>query len=90
MSRRYRHVAKNHEIAKPLEIGAEIAKLQSWGLRGEMVTSVRHQCVRQPQNRRGLCRKFEKKFEIVFFFIIPGNIFLLPEDFCPAVIDGLM
>ena len=60
MSRRYKHVAKNHEIAKKLEIGAEIAKLQNGGLRGEMVTNGPHQCVRQPQIRGGLWRKFEK------------------------------
>ena len=45
MSCRYKHVAKNHEIPKHFVIGAEIAKLQNGGLRGEMVTIGPHHCV---------------------------------------------
>ena len=87
MSRRYKHVAKNHEIAKKLEIGAELAKLQNGGLKGEMVTNGPHQCVWQPQNRGGLCRKIKKNGN---FFSISGKMFPIPENFCPAVVDGLM
>ena len=65
MSVRHKHMAKNHEIAKKLEFGSEIAKVPRGGHRGEMVTNVPHQCVRQAQNRLGLCRKYEKK---IFFF----------------------
>ena len=65
MPHRHKHVAKNHEIAKKLEIGAEIATPQKGGHWGEMVTNGPHQCVRQARNRGGggLYRKLQKKFE---------------------------
>ena len=66
MSCRQKHVAKNHEIAKKLEIGAEVTKVQDGGQRGEMVTNEPHQCLWDPQNRGGLCRKFGKKISNFF------------------------
>ena len=53
MSCRHKHVAKNHQIAKKIEIGPEIAKVRNGGHRVKMLTNGPHQCVRQPQNRGG-------------------------------------
>ena len=67
MSHWHKHVAKNHEIAKNSEIGAEIAEVQNGGHGGAMVTNGPCQCVRQPQNRGELCRKLETKTWTFFF-----------------------
>ena len=73
MSCWHKHVAKNHEIAKKLEIRAEIAKLQNGGHRSKMVTNGPHQCFRQPQNKpRGFVQKILKNH--LNFFFITGNI----------------
>ena len=53
-----------------------------------MVMNTPHQCVRQPKNNGGGCAEhLKKEFEI---FLISRRIFLIPENFCLAVIDGLM
>ena len=69
MSRWYKHVAKNHEIAKKLETGAELAKLQNEGLTSEMVTNGPHQCVRQTGIGGGCAEILEKQFEIFLFHL---------------------
>ena len=66
MSRRHKHVTKNHEITEKLEIGSEIAKKSKSRPQGSDVTYGPHQCIQLPPNRGGCAENVKKGFEIVF------------------------